>query len=201
MPKKRWRPTKGGDGGVLPKVDVRLGTNTDLARNANSRRAMTCVERDDWNKLEATTDPYDRAHSVRDGANMLIPAGMSVRGKEVPVKALNAKPRLYPACYMVAGKVSFETAAEKLHEAQKRLASDGGRKSQFDLAPAHVHHNKAIAQYESMFGKDAAADVRNARLSKDSRTRKEKRNDDLADKWAAAHGVDLSEGSGRRGRD
>lgn len=162
---------------------------------------MTCVERDDWDSLQATADPYDRAHSVRDGANMLIPAGMSVRGKEVPVKALNAKPRLYPACYMVAGKVSFETAAEKLHEAQKRLASDSGPAYAIDLAPAAAHQNKAMAHYESMFGKDAAADVRNARLSKDSRTRKEKRNDDLANKWASAHGVDLSSGSGGRSRD
>jgi hypothetical protein len=132
---------------------------------------------------------------------MLIPAGMSVRGKEVPDKSVNAKPRLYPPCYMVAGKVSFETAAEKLHEAQQRLASEGGRKGQVDLAPAHVHYNAALALFESLRSKQAASDVRNAVLSRDTRTRQEKRNDDLANEWAAAHGVDLSPGSRGGGRD
>lgn len=210
--KKPFSPTKGGDGGVLPKVRVELGTDTTIARNANSRRAMTCVPRDDWGTLRATKDPYDRSHSTRDGA-MLIPAGVTVRGVDKPSPGLDAKPRLYPDCYMTNAGYSFETAEEKLAERRKRLEGWAPREisSQASMA-SHVH--EALHRLERTLDAAPGATIREQwraatakkRLRKcispgDDRTPQERANDALADQWAASRGVDLSARSGGGGGD
>lgn len=186
---------------------VKLGTTTAINRNANSRRAMTCVERDDWDTLVPTNDPFDRAHGVRDGANMLVPAGKTIRRRDVPVKSLDAKPRLYPACYMKSAGYSFETAEEKLGERRKAMDGWGPEEivSQRTMK-AHVEH--ALASLESRiavsddagFKERSRASEARRKLRKciasDSRTRKERRADSAADRWALERGVDLRLGGG-----
>lgn len=210
--KKPFSPTKGGDGGVLPKVRVELGTDTTIARNANSRRAMTCVPRDDWGTLRTTSDPYDRSHSTRDGA-MLIPAGVTVRGVERPTPGLNAKPRLYPECYMTGAGYSFETAEEKLAERRKRMEGWAPREiasqvsmsahvkealyrleRSMDAAPGSTHRERVRAA-------EAKRKLRKCISPGDDRTPEERANDALADQWAASRGVDLSARSGGGGGD
>lgn len=206
--KKPFSPSKGGDGGVIPKVVVKFGSNPNISRNANSRRAMTCVERDDWDTLVPTNDPYDRAHGVRDGANMLVPAGKTARGVDKPVKALDAKPRLYPECYMTNAGFSFETAEEKLDE--RRRAMDGFAPREIvNIPTVKAHVERALAELESRLdaGKSSSSLDRNAAsqalrklrkciYSDDDRTDEERAADRMADEWAAARGVNLSPGTG-----
>lgn len=187
---------------------VKFGSNPNISRNANSRRAMTCVERDDWDTLVPTNDPFDRAHSVRDGANMLVPAGKTVRGVDKPVKALDAKPRLYPDCYMTNAGFSFETAEEKLDE--RRRAMDGFAPREIVNVPTMKSQvERALAEIESrMSSKDgpgtrashaaseARRKLRSCIYSDDDRTDEERAADRMADEWAAARGVNLSPGAG-----
>lgn len=200
--KRGWQATKAGDGGVIPKVKIVFGDDTSIPRNANSRRSMTCVPKGEWGTLVETRDPFDRAHSVRDGANMLVPAGKTDRGVSKPVQSLRAKPRLYPACYMTSSGISFETAEDLLHEKRVRaLHGDTRPVAVIQIMPASVTHQSAVALYESMFGPQKGQKMRNANISRDNRSRREKRDDSIANKWASAHGVDLSARSGGKGRD
>jgi hypothetical protein len=210
--KKPFSPTKGGDGGVLPRVSVKIGTDTNIARNANSRRAMTCVERDDWDTLVPTNDPYDRAHSTRDGL-MLLPAGVTVRGVDKPAAGLDAKPRLYPKCYMRAAGYSFETAEEKLDDRRRALhgeapqwvASRRTMKSYVEHALAHLESRIAAPEganhRDQVRAAEAQRKLRKCIAPGDDRTDEERENDAVADKWASARGVNLSPGSDGESRD
>ncbi len=190
--RKPFVPTKGGDGGVVPRIVVRLGTTTTINRNANSRRAMTCVPPDDWSRLQATRDPFDRAHSVRDDAtNMLVPAATR-RGRSVAVnKDLRAVPRLYPKCYMTSAGVSFETAYEWLAEAEAGLHGVPGMG--YTAVAAIV--KATLAKLPDSKQKHDAMRAK----SSDGRSKKEMAADRAADRWAATHGVDLQAWAKRGG--
>lgn len=189
--RKPFEPTKGGDGGVLPKIVVRFGETANVNRHANSRRAVTCVERDDWSTLQPTRDPYDRAHSVKDDARMLIPAATRRGRTVVSNKDLRASPRLYPACYMTSAGVSFETAFEWLAEAEAGLNGVPGIGY---TAVAEVVKSSLAQMSHSKQKHDAIR----AKTS-DGRTKKEMAADRAADRWASAHGVDLQAWAKRGG--
>lgn len=120
---KRWRPTKGGDGGVAPNVGadpLRHVESSHECFEANRRVVMTCAALDD---TYATRDPHDRAHNQRDIANKLVPA--AVRGRPI----IDARPRRYPACYMVgdpADGQTYETALDADAERVRWLAENVG---------------------------------------------------------------------------
>lgn len=76
----------------------------------NARTVLTgaapsqCVE---------TTDPFDRAHVVRDGGLMsrFVPAADIETGR--PTRNLKAHPRLYPRCYITASGVSTDSMFDR----------------------------------------------------------------------------------------
>lgn len=57
----------------------------------------------------ATSDPFDRAHTTRDGGlmNRFLPAADIESGK--PTRNLQASPRLYPPCYMTGQGISTDS--------------------------------------------------------------------------------------------
>lgn len=200
-------PTKAGDGGALPKVQVRIGTETFVPRNANSKRAMTCVARDDWSRLRPTRDPFDRAHGIRDDANnMLKPAGITIRGKSFPNPEVTGAPRLWPLCYMTGAGVSFETAAEDLFERERRLdgipgigvrvcetSSGDWVEPDYQQETLWRHVSSAL---DSIPDGTFKRDIMRAKKG-EWRSAREIVADRAADLWAASRGVNLSEGSAR----
>lgn len=65
-------------------------------------------------------DLSDRAHDTRDPYTHFLVNADELNGE--------ARPRVYPSCYMVGGggrRVSFETAEDELEGRRRRLASMG----------------------------------------------------------------------------
>lgn len=119
--------TKGGKKrGKKKDVLARIGRHPNaqevLAGEHVSEEQRACSALPAAIALEATEDPFDRAHA--ESSNVGLSSGRHAK---------SGRPRRYPCCYMVGEaahgepRVSFETAMELLAEAQDAVGMhDGG---------------------------------------------------------------------------
>lgn len=76
--------------------------------------------------LVPTVDPADRAHDVKIGGKMLLPAHVMRRGVAVANTTLPARPRRYPAHQVNGAGLAVDSQFDDWFEARKRLAGIAG---------------------------------------------------------------------------
>jgi hypothetical protein len=126
---RKWKPTKGGDGGD---AQVTISFEEFVAhKSANAKRVLVCATSND---MEATQDPFDRSHTLKDGAYWR-PAARKHGNKIVVEDIPGARAREYPEPQMVTRwdatytneyRVAADSSFDWLEEAQKRLAGIRG---------------------------------------------------------------------------
>lgn len=92
-------------------------------REANIQVQQTCAATSDSVVL-ATGDPADRAHGMRDGAGLLVPAALGKRPNPAVINA--AKWRAYPRSHVDGAGRGIDSQFDQLYEAQRRLAGIPG---------------------------------------------------------------------------
>ncbi len=105
-----WTPSKGGDGGAVPrkiKFDARRPQQHD-------NRCVKPTGAPDAD-LAPTAYPYDRAHFVKG------PDGRLLNARQVP----NAQPRRYPRSALNAAGVTFEAAFDETERIRRQLEDAG----------------------------------------------------------------------------
>lgn len=169
---KRWRPTKGGDGGAAPSIEAGEQANGTIHARANARVHMTCGDAGLTPWVE-TVDPNDRAHSIRDGAGRHVPARK--------LAMIASRARKYPPCHMTTGGVSYDSAAEMLDELEAELQRECGR----------PRHRSGIIRFDELRGLVGSDGIRLRDILEPNRCalrRREVEDEAEAEAWLAAHG-------------